>query len=312
MAVPSSGQLRLRADIALEVDGSDTGTNVSLGTLADTAGFDTPPDQMSEFYGYSAFTDPSITAQVSFSSVTASQIRVQFSYSNPNGGTVSLESGVYFGTSSNKTSNTFYSFSTSSATTRDAANTFTGLSSNTTYYCWGVVRDTESPARFTELTTNSASQATEYDYQFKGISYYVNYQNINTSDTFYMRSYYQHINGSYTTKTTANSTSGFVVTGLNGAPQLQFSQNRNNRVNLAFTNVANGCTGTGYGQTLNASSGGSYPNDTSITFSNFSTLWSTDCRSGYSGTWQLQSLDRAMTMNAYKETGHEFGAQFTI
>ncbi len=90
------------------------------------------------------------------------------------------------------------------------------------------------------------------------------------------------------------------------------SQNRNCRVNLAFLSVANGCTGTGYGQILNAGSSGSYPDNTGITFSNFSTLWSTDCRSGYSGTWQLQSLDRAMTMNAYKETGHEFGAQFTI
>lgn len=58
MAIPSSGQLRLRADIALEVDGSATGTNVSLGTLSDTAGF-AAPDAMSDFYGYSAA--PSIT-----------------------------------------------------------------------------------------------------------------------------------------------------------------------------------------------------------------------------------------------------------
>ena len=56
MAVPSSGQLRLRADIALEVDGSATGTNVSLGTLSNTAGL-TEPDAMSEFYGYSALED---------------------------------------------------------------------------------------------------------------------------------------------------------------------------------------------------------------------------------------------------------------
>jgi len=55
MAIPSSGQLRLRADIALEVDGSATGTNVSLGTLSDTAGF-AAPDAMSDFYGYSFIT----------------------------------------------------------------------------------------------------------------------------------------------------------------------------------------------------------------------------------------------------------------
>lgn len=54
MAVPSSGQLRLRADINLEVEGNDTDDNVSLGTLSDAADLTTPPDQMSEFYGYSA------------------------------------------------------------------------------------------------------------------------------------------------------------------------------------------------------------------------------------------------------------------
>ena len=53
MAVPGSGQLRLRADIAQEVDGSATGTNVSLRTLSDSAG-KAIPDAMSEFYGYSS------------------------------------------------------------------------------------------------------------------------------------------------------------------------------------------------------------------------------------------------------------------
>ena len=55
MPVPSSGPIELRGDIALEVDGTATGTNVSLGTLSDTAGF-TDPDAMSEFYGYSIIT----------------------------------------------------------------------------------------------------------------------------------------------------------------------------------------------------------------------------------------------------------------
>ena len=34
MPVPSSGQLRLRADINQEVNGNDTDDNVSLGTLS--------------------------------------------------------------------------------------------------------------------------------------------------------------------------------------------------------------------------------------------------------------------------------------
>lgn len=55
MPVPSSGPLGLRSDIALEVDGSATGTNVSLRALSNTAGFVTP-DAMSEFRGYSSDT----------------------------------------------------------------------------------------------------------------------------------------------------------------------------------------------------------------------------------------------------------------
>lgn len=157
MPVPDSGQLRLRADIALEVDGSDTGTNVSLGTLSNTAGF-TEPDTMSEFYGYSSFTAPTITANVSFSSVSSSGMTVSFSYANTGG--ANLESGFYFGTSTNMTSNTFYSEGNSTSTSRSPGRAFTGLSGSTTYYCWGVVRDTESPARFTELATTMGTQAT--------------------------------------------------------------------------------------------------------------------------------------------------------
>ena len=37
MAVPSSGQLRLRADINQEINGNDSDSNVSLGTLSNDA-----------------------------------------------------------------------------------------------------------------------------------------------------------------------------------------------------------------------------------------------------------------------------------
>ena len=47
MGVPaSSGQLRLRADINQEVNGNDTDTNVSLGTLSEMKqGLTRQPDQ---------------------------------------------------------------------------------------------------------------------------------------------------------------------------------------------------------------------------------------------------------------------------
>ena len=59
MAVPSSGQLRLRADINQEINGNDSDSNVALGTLSNDAGFD-EPDTMSEFYGYSSETAPDV------------------------------------------------------------------------------------------------------------------------------------------------------------------------------------------------------------------------------------------------------------
>ena len=158
MPVPSSGQLRLRADIALEVDGSASGTNVSLGTLADTAGFDTPPDTMQEFYGYSAFTAPTITGQTNASSVTSSSMRIYFNYSNPGGN--NLKSRIWFGTSSTRTSNSVYDEGNSTATSREPARVFSGLTAGTTYYAWGELSDTQSPARFTTMILNQKTQAT--------------------------------------------------------------------------------------------------------------------------------------------------------
>ena len=107
MAIPSSGPLFLRATINLEYNGNDTDVDVSLGALSDLAGLTTPPDAMSEFYGTSAFTPPTITANVTTSSVTHNSMRVEFSYQNTGGH--NFESGFYFGTSTNMTSNTFYS-----------------------------------------------------------------------------------------------------------------------------------------------------------------------------------------------------------
>jgi len=61
MAVPSSGQLRLRADIYTEVYSTpNSGNNISLHSSAITAEF-TSPDAMSEFYGYSAVVAPTVS-----------------------------------------------------------------------------------------------------------------------------------------------------------------------------------------------------------------------------------------------------------
>jgi len=186
MAVPSSGQLRLRADIALEVDGSATGDNVSLGTLADSAGFDTPPDTMSEFYGYVSYIQPTITGTPSSSSVGETSMTITSpTFSNPSGGTI--QRGFYFGTSTTMTNNTFYSVGNTSSTSGTFSKNFTSLSSSTTYRAWAVLNDTVSPARFTQAVSSRKDQGT-----LATLNYVVSQSN-STTAVYY---YYSTINSS--------------------------------------------------------------------------------------------------------------------
>ena len=203
MAVPSSGQLRLRADIALEVDGSATGDNVSLGTLADTAGFTTPPDTMAEFYGYTSCTAPSVTTN-SNSSIGFTSIVANGNVTADNGCTVT-ERGFYFGTSSNYASNTKY---TSGSGTGSYSRNFTGLNNSTTYYATayainsagesrGVTQSstTATPASYTLMVTyTNYHQARLAPYQ----SWANNWGGTNGSWYCYAYTYYYHASYGWT------------------------------------------------------------------------------------------------------------------
>lgn len=94
MPVPSSGQLRLRADIANEVDGSATGDNVSLGTLSNTAGF-TEPDAMSEFYGYSSLTNPTVSYTSQSSNYTTVTLNYAIDWGGHQSGTYKIDVDIY-------------------------------------------------------------------------------------------------------------------------------------------------------------------------------------------------------------------------
>jgi hypothetical protein len=155
MPVPSSGQLRLRADINQEVNGNDTDTNVSLGTLADDAGFDTPPDQMSEFYGYQSCTAPSITTDA-MSNVSFTSMRANGNVTADNGCTVT-ERGFYFGTSGNMTSNTKY---TSGSGTGSYNRTFSSLSTGTTYYAWAYAINSAGETQGSRVQATTSVPAT--------------------------------------------------------------------------------------------------------------------------------------------------------
>ena len=142
MPVPSSGQLRLRADINQEINGNDTDDNVSLGTLSDSAGFDAP-DTMQEFYGYSSTTAPDV-GSLGTTNVQTTSMRVTATLIDNGGYTLSLNPYAsqyvkfYFGTNSNVTSNSIYGASLLSGTSGQSGSTYyidrTGLTAATTYY----------------------------------------------------------------------------------------------------------------------------------------------------------------------------------
>ena len=130
MAVPSSGQLRLRGDIGLEIDGVATGINLSLRALSLAAG-KSAPDSMSEFYGYSSAVAPSVVTN-SITNIGTGSFRAQGFVTSDGGGAIT-ERGFYVGTNpSSPTNNTKYTvFGTTGAFSRNQ-----GGSSNTTYYVW--------------------------------------------------------------------------------------------------------------------------------------------------------------------------------
>ena len=131
MAVPSSGELELRGDIALEVYGTATGSNISLGTMSDVAGF-ASPDAMTDFYGWSNSVAPSVTTN-SLTSVTGTTMTLNGNVTSDGDATIT-ERGFYFGTNSvAATNNTKYAVA---GTTGSYTLGRTGLSGSTTYYCW--------------------------------------------------------------------------------------------------------------------------------------------------------------------------------
>jgi len=129
MAVPSSGALGLYSDIGVELGVPQS--NVSLGSMSDSAGF-AAPDAMSDFYGYVDAIAPSVTTSA-ISNVGTTTLRANGNVSSDGGATIS-QRGFYIGTnSSSPTNNTKY---TVGGTTGSYLYNASGLSDNTTYYCW--------------------------------------------------------------------------------------------------------------------------------------------------------------------------------
>lgn len=210
MPVPSSGQLRLRADIANEVDGSATGDNVSLGTLSNTAGF-TEPDNMSEFYGYTACTVPSVTTN-SISGVSVNSMTANGNVTNDNGCSVT-QRGFYFGTSSNYASNTKYS---SGSGTGSYSRGFSGLNSSTTYYATAYAINSEGESRGSTVSATTSALIT-YTFTQQSSAYRnleLGNQNLSSN---YNRSYGQYLHSQLGWQTTNSCVNG-TITNDNYSP----------------------------------------------------------------------------------------------
>ena len=158
MPVPSSGQLRLRADIANEVDGSATDDNVSLGTLSNTAGF-AEPDAMSDFYGYTSAVAPTVTSL--FISSPGPYNLVWYATVSSDGGATVTDCGFYMGTSSNYASNTKYSVTSG---TGQYYKNFQGLTPNTLYYATAYAINSAGEGVSTTLSYRTPSLIT-YSFQ---------------------------------------------------------------------------------------------------------------------------------------------------
>ena len=156
MPVPSSGQLRLRADINQEINGNDTDDNVSLGTLSNDAGF-TEPDTMSEFYDYSSCATPSFNNRTVYSSASPDGVIQLYTILDYSPYCSTTEYGIYVGTnSSGPTANTKYMAAQGSSVWGVYSYKYpsaSGFSNNTTYYAWIYVTNSAGKTGYSPMQT---------------------------------------------------------------------------------------------------------------------------------------------------------------
>jgi len=125
MPLPESGQLSLN-DIRVELGAN--ASNVSLGNMSDTAGFE-EPDAISDFYGFSAASAPSVSTNAA-TSIEHFQMTLNGNVTSDGGATVTAR-GFYFGTDSNYTNNLQISVGSGTGT---FSTTRTSLNANQLYY----------------------------------------------------------------------------------------------------------------------------------------------------------------------------------
>ena len=210
MPVVSSGEIKLRGDVNLEINGNTTDTNVSLTTLSVGAGFDAP-HALSEFYGYTSAVAPSVVTN-SATSVTATSMTLNGNVTS-DGGTSVTSRGFYFGTSSNYASNPKYT----SGSGTGVFNLTRSVASNTTYYITAFAINSAGETRGSTI-----SQLSGFNYQL--FSQSSNHSSIPYYATgVYKAMYYQNVSGGW------NNTLYFTA-GQTPPTSSTMSANRTNRM----------------------------------------------------------------------------------
>ena len=230
MAVPSSGQLRLYVDIGTELGVAQS--NVSLGSMSDTAGFPAP-DAMSDFYGYTDASAPSVTTN-SMTSVGETSMTLNGNITSDGGATIT-ERGFYFGTNSaSPTNNTKY---TVGGTTGAYSLGRSGLSAGTGYYCWAFATNSVgttygSRVYAATIAAFTPVYGTVTDYRNRLL---LNVGQVGGTSTYRQRGYFQYLNpntGSYITRgsyITTETTASRTVTISNNPLMGQWATNTKNR-----------------------------------------------------------------------------------
>ena len=181
MALQSSGAISI-TDIRTELGSS----SYSLRTLSAAAGFSTP-DAMSEFYGYTSMTSPSITTNA-ITGVTVTNMTLNGNVTSDGGATVTSR-GFYFGTSSNVTSNPQYS----SGSGTGAFSLNVSVTGSTTYYCAAYA--TNAAGTTIGSTVSATSQAPVAIANYSNVDMqYINHYGENHSNAAVSAEYYWQYN----------------------------------------------------------------------------------------------------------------------
>jgi len=293
MAVPSSGELRLYADIGVELGVPQS--DVSLGSMSDSAGF-AEPDAMSDFYGYVDAVAPSVTTNA-ISNVGQTSLRANGNVTSDGGGTIT-ERGFYVGTNSaSPTNNTKY---TVSGTTGSYLRNISGLSSYTTYYCWAFATNSAGTTYGSRVAATTLSSFVPTYALHNATNWYTKYTNYTggglTASLQHTKSYIDPITSGLVTFY-SNNVSPYVANNANYTHNTNLPNGGGSWCTNATNEFKSYCAGTGYHGGHHIIDTSRYPGSGAPTFSNAVNA-ATFGASGSLGPFDMNSSSNGNGFNA--------------